>query len=99
MKTDRDISAAIVQIRIANGGSATHCPTCGCARHQPYRFRVDGGQRIVEGCIDASHTEDMLDRPVGDLDRAWHEREEVAQMRRDHLDRLRRMECQTWEKR
>jgi hypothetical protein len=88
MKTDRDISAAIMQIRIAAGGSATHCPTCGCPRETPYRFRVDGGQRIAEGCIDASHTEDMLERPAGDLDRAWHERPEVQEMRVNALARL-----------
>jgi hypothetical protein len=99
MKTDRDISAAIMQIRIAAGGSADTCPTCLCPRERPYRHTRYQTGEIDEGCIDASHTEDMIDRPLGDPDSRWHGRPEAQQLRVDGLRRLLRMESdlRAWE--
>lgn len=97
--TDREVSAAIMQIRIAAGGSADTCPTCLCPRERPYRHTRYQTGEIDEGCIDASHTEDMIDRPLGDPDSRWHGRPEAQQLRVDGLRRLLRMETdlRAWE--
>lgn len=94
---DREISAAIMHLRIAAGGSAEICPTCCCPRETPYRFRINVTQ-IVEGCVDASHTEDMLEREETNADRIWHEREEAAALREKDLVRLKKLEAdlETW---
>ena len=99
--TDAEISAALVQLRIANGGSAEICPTCCCPRDTPYRSRSGGGSRIVEGCIDASHTADLSERAPSDDDRLWHEREEAQALRAKELLRMKRIEddLQAWERR
>ena len=98
--TDREISAATMQMRIEAGGSATVCGTCCCDRHKPYRHQVAGA--IVEGCVDASHTEDMLALAPTDPDRVWHEREEAQALREGDLLRLKRIEADLlgwWERR
>jgi hypothetical protein len=52
------IDAAIVATRIANGGSATHCPICMQPRDRPFRAYNEAAN-IVHGCVDASHTESL----------------------------------------
>lgn len=89
MNTTRDITTAqdkanstkIESIRRAAGGEMHRCPTCTRSVDAPYRRIVDGA--IVEGCIDASHT-DSMSVGVGNS-QAWHNRPQARKMRADGL--------------
>jgi hypothetical protein len=93
MKTSTD--SKIVAIRVANGGSAdrcctcghaaANCCTCGHAAANPYRRIAEG--KIVEGCIDATHTGHL--QPTSST-LAWHDRKQAVAMRRAELARLSR---------
>lgn len=76
LKTDAKNSANIMIIRRGAGGGHTHCPTCGQTRAAPYRRLVDG--KIVEGCIDASHTGHLV--PIS-ASSEWHDRPVARMMR------------------
>lgn len=69
-------SGIIMTIRLRAGGDPYRCCTCGHPRSAPYRSRHKG--RIVEGCIDASHS-----GWVRGEDQAWHERPQAVAHREE----------------
>lgn len=80
------VSTKIMNIRVANGGSADVCPICTRHASSPYR-RYDGTSGITEGCIDACHTRHLvLPSNTG----SWHIRKEAVTLRRDTLSALSR---------
>lgn len=86
MKTTADgvVSAKIVAIRTANGGAADRCPTCAKPAANPYR-RQDADGRIIEGCIDATHTGHLVSPSST---QAWHTRPWAIARRREELASL-----------
>lgn len=82
-QTRRTVSERIMAIRIAAGGSADVCCTCGHRAEAPYR-RIIGG-RIHEGCVDAIHTGRLVSIS-GSND--WQNRKEAEKIRRATLDSL-----------
>lgn len=78
------VSDEIMKIRLANGGSDQTCPTCGRSAFAPYRRIVDG--RIVEGCVDAIHSDHVT--PISNSGH-WHNRKEAKEIRRAELTHLR----------
>lgn len=84
---DVQVSQEIMDIRRSAGNPCVSCPTCCQPRTKPYRRRVNG--KIVEGCIDACHTDTLLG--VFGASRDWHFRPEAAEMRRKTLIHLKDM--------
>lgn len=52
------------------------CNTCCRSTHAPYRRRDERG-KIVEGCVDACHSEHVYG-----ADAAWHNRPEARRIRK-----------------
>ena len=93
MKEDLVNSDAHMGLRLSCGGSYTHCATCGQLRTEPYRRWLDGA--VVEGCIDASHTNEMFAQ-FGRKDSSaassnWHFRGIARAWRAECLQNLRRI--------
>lgn len=79
MNTD----AKILNLRILNGGSVDRCPTCGHSPENPYRRVING--KIIEGCVDATHTGRL---PVPSASSDWHMRPEAIEVRMNSWYRI-----------
>jgi ketosteroid isomerase-like protein len=91
-----DIDAEIMKIRnqaLKDQGLGEHleCPVCGKTSAMPYR-RYDRELNVVEGCVDAFHTDGLLRRRgrtySANQDWAWHMRDDAKQLRRREYERL-----------
>ena len=74
-------SLKIRTIRHANGNPGKSCPLCGHASGAPYR-RVHNG-RIIEGCVDAHHSDALYGESL-----AWHMRPVACELRKQALEHL-----------
>ncbi len=68
-------------IRTAAGGGGATCPTCCRPVGNPYRHH-DATGRITEGCIDASHTGQLVHISSSNH---WHTRPEAEALRKNTL--------------
>ena len=75
----------ILAIRKSAGNDCATCPTCTRAASNPYR-RVLGGGKVVEGCIDASHSPHL--EGIVSSSGVWHFRAEAIGLRKAELSRL-----------
>ena len=76
------VSQKIMKIRKSAGNIGTTCPICCRSVDDPYRRIVEG--TIVEGCVDASHT-DHINRLGPCNTAAWHNRPVAKKLRKDTL--------------
>ncbi len=84
-KQASNTAAKINAIRAAAGNPMVQCPTCTHAALAPYIRSVGG--KVVEGCIDAFHNA----ASIGPAARAWHDRPEAREIRRNTLAALSRL--------
>lgn len=81
MARKNDPSAKTRKIRAAHGNDCAKCPICCRPAYSPYR-RLDTQGKIIEGCVDASHTGKHV--PISESER-WHWRPEAIEIRRAEL--------------
>ena len=92
---NESVSKQIIEGRLAaltalGAPVCDRCPTCMGAAAQPYR-RENASGDIVEGCVDAHHTEhfEAVRRQYGEWPSvAWHFRLSAVGVRRSWLERL-----------
>lgn len=84
MHARRSVSQRIMKIRLAAGGSADVCCTCGRGAGAPYR-RHDASGHVIEGCVDAIHTGMLVTTTESNR---WQNRPEADQIRRATLNSL-----------